>query len=99
MRTCVERLIALPLIDSITLQNEIRFLETTLESLRDASVISSDAFLDGGAIQGGLSTLSNMVDLGIDRSEAQDHLRGLLVRGIKLDEAHPGLDEAVESSR
>jgi hypothetical protein len=40
-----------------------------------------------------------MVDLGIDRSEAQDHLRGLLVRGIKLDEAHPGLDGAIESAR
>jgi hypothetical protein len=99
MRTCVERLIALPLIDSITLQNEICFLETTLESLRDGGVISNDAFLDGGAIQGGLSALSNMVDLGIDRSEAQDHLRGLLVRGIKLDEAHPGLDGAIESAR
>ena len=99
MRTCVERLIALPLIDSVTLRGEINFIESTLENLRSEGTISNDASLDGGAIQGGLSTLSNMVDLGISRMEAQEHLRDLLVRGMKLDEAHPGLDGAVESSR
>lgn len=99
MRTCVERLIALPLIDSVTLRNEINFIEHTLDQLRSDGAISNDAFLDAGAIQGGLNTLSNLVDLGISRKEAQGHLRDLLVRGIKLDEAHPDLDGAIESSR
>ncbi|MDP6906454.1 MAG: hypothetical protein QF440_03450 [Candidatus Thalassarchaeaceae archaeon] len=99
MRTCIERLIALPHVNSITLREEILFIESTLESLRIEGVISNDAYLDAGAIQGGLSMLANLIDHGITRQESQEHLRGILARGDKLSIVYPDLDSTVEKRR
>ncbi len=54
MRTCVERLISTQKIDASIVREEIQFLESTLETLRINQQISNDAYLDAGAIQGGL---------------------------------------------
>jgi hypothetical protein len=99
MRTIIETLIALPHVDSTTLNNEVVFVESCLETLRCDSVISNDAFLAAGAVQGGLSMIRNMIDAGISRDEVQGHLRDLLMRAIKLDEAHPEIDGAINSRR
>ncbi len=99
MRTVIESLIALPHVDSITLHNEINFIESSLESLRIDAAITNDAYLAAGAVQGGMSMIRNMVDAGISREEVQNHLRDLLMRAIKVDEAHPELDGAINSRR
>lgn len=99
MRTCVERLIALPLLNVIALRSEIGFLEGALDTLRHNGTISNDAYLDAGAVQGGLAMLANLLDLGVPRKEQQDHLRQLLARASKIGEAHPELDQALESMR
>ena len=58
-----------------------------------------DAYLAAGAVQGGLAMLGDMIDIGITRSEVQDQLRQLLERADRVDESHPGLDEAIEERR
>jgi hypothetical protein len=99
MRTVIESLIALPHVDSITLHNEIVFIESSLETLRSDDAITNDAYLAAGAVQGGISMIRNMLDAGISRDEVQTHLRDLLIRAIKLDEEHPELDGAINSRR
>lgn len=99
MRTCVERLISNQNIDASIVRDEIQFLQSTLESLRLDLKISNDAYLDAGAIQGGLSMLSNLIEHGISSDEIQQHLRDILARGVKLDLVHPDLDGAIELCR
>ncbi len=99
MRTCVERLISTQKIDASIVREEIQFLESTLETLRINQQISNDAYLDAGAIQGGLSMLANLIDYGINADEIQQHLRDILTRGSKLEQIHPDLDAMIESCR
>ncbi|MEE3083191.1 MAG: hypothetical protein VX320_03760 [Candidatus Thermoplasmatota archaeon] len=99
MRTCVERLISTQNIDASIVRDEIQFLESTLETLRINQQISNDAYLDAGAIQGGLSMLANLIQHGIESDEVQQHLRDILSRGSKLEQIHPDLDAMIESCR
>ncbi len=99
MRTCVERLISTQKIDASIVREEIQFLESTLETLRINQQISNDAYLDAGAIQGGLSMLANLIDYGINADEILHHLRDILTRGSKLEQIHPDLDAMIESCR
>jgi pantothenate synthetase len=99
MRTCVERLISTQNVDASIVRVEIQFLESTLESLRINQQISNDAYLDAGAIQGGLSMLANLIEHGIENDEIQQHFREILTRGAKLEQMHPDLDAMIESCR
>jgi len=86
-------------IDAEMMKNEALHLQETLENLRINGVISNDAYLDAGSIEGGLSMLANLIELGIPHEEVEEHLRQLLVRAGRIDEAHPTLGTAVADSR
>jgi len=79
-------------------QTEIEFLLDSLEVLRATNVISNDAFLEAGSIQGGLSVILNMLTQGID-DEANAHLFRLKERAKALNLSYPGLDTKIESRR
>ncbi len=99
MRTCIDRLIALPRIDSPSVRNESEFILGRLEQCRQEGSISNDAFLDAGVIQGGLDMIANHIDMGVPQSEIQELLRGQLSRAERLNQKHPNLDKAVEAGR
>ncbi|PXY70831.1 MAG: hypothetical protein CXX83_00265 [Methanobacteriota archaeon] len=99
MQTCIVHLLGQPHIDAPTVRSEVDFLEQSLTQLRHDGSISNDAYLDAGAIEGGLAMLANLLDLGIPTSEVQEHLRQLHERAGRIHEAHPTLDGAVEARR
>ena len=99
MRTCIDRLIAQPRLGGQIVRNESEFIANRLDILRHEGTISNDAYLDSGAIQGALEYLANLVDIGVSQSELQDLLRDQLARATRLEEAHPGLDAAIEMGR
>ena len=99
MRSSIDRLTGLAHLDSNSLSEEIAFLENSLDQLLHTRGISNDAYLAAGAVQGGLAMLGDVIDIGISRSEVQEQLRQLLERAGRVDESHPGLDEAIEERR
>lgn len=84
-------------IDAI--QKEIDYLLDTLEVLRATNEISNDAFLEAGAIQGGLMLILNLLSQGISDDEANSQLQRLKQRAKSLNDSYPGLDNKVESLR
>ena len=80
-------------------QQEVEFLQKTLENLRFNGTISNDSYLHAGAVEGGLSMLANLIELGISSDEVGDHLRQLHERAGRIDEAHPALGPSVAASR
>ncbi len=99
MHNYINNLIGQENITSETIKNEALFLQETLENLRNNGAISNDAYLDAGSIEGGLSVIANMIELGIPSDEVQELLRQLLARAGRIDEAHPTLGPAVAASR
>lgn len=99
MRSSIDRLTGLAHLDSNSVSREIAFLENALDQLLHSRSISNDAYLAAGAVQGGLALLGDMIDIGITRGEVQDQLRQLLERADRVDESHPGLDDAIEERR
>ena len=88
--------------DNLTLemvQEEVEFLQKTLENLRINGTISNDSYLDAGAVEGGLSMLANLIELGVSSDEVSEHLRQLHERAGRIDEAHPTLGPSVAASR
>ena len=69
MRTCVDNLIALPHLDGPRIRLEAEYLSKRLEVLRQKRLISNNAFLDAGAIQGAFSMIGNLVEMGIPQRE------------------------------
>jgi hypothetical protein len=80
-------------------RQEVEFLQATLENLRLNGTISNDSYLNAGAVEGGLSMLANLIELGIPTSEIKDHLDQLHERAGRIDEAHPNLGPSVAASR
>ena len=99
METCLNRLLALPHLDSVTVQSELTLLSKRLEATKHDSTISIDAFLAAGVVEGGLGMVSNLLDLGVPQAEARDHVNQLLSRAKRIEAAHPGLDAAIEAGR
>jgi len=99
MRTCIDRLIAQPRLGGNLVRQESEFIANRLDILRHEGTISNDAYLDSGAIQGALEYLANLVDIGVSQAELQELLRDQLARASRLEEAHPGLDAAIEMGR
>ena len=99
MRTCLDRLIAQPRMTGPAVRDESEYAASRLEQCRLDGIISNDAFLDAGVIQGALEMIANHIDVGVPQKEAQDLIRQQIGRAEKLEEKHPGLDNAVESGR
>lgn len=66
-------------------------LSESLSDLRSSGQISNDAYLDAGVIQGGLTTLSNLIDQGCDISEIQLHFSNLMNKAASICQTHTDL--------
>ena len=92
-------MLALPHIDAPRLKGEVHYLSGRLEQLRVQRTISNEAYVDAGAVQGAIQLVANMIDMGVNQAEIQDHLRSTLQRANRIETKHPGLNWAVESGR
>mgnify|MGYP003685935433 FL=1 len=99
MRTCVDNLIALPHIDGPRIRNEVEFLASRLEVLRQKRQISNEAYLDAGAIQGAFDMIGNLVEMGVPQHEIFSQIKQQLNRACNLELKHPGLNQAIETGR
>ena len=99
MRTCLDRLLALPHVTAPLIRTEANYIANRLESCRFDGTISNDAFLDAGAIQGSLEMIANHIDMGIPKPEIHDLLNQQIERASKLEIKHPGLNQAIELGR
>ena len=96
MRTSLDRLNHHGDMTHKTISNEVEFLSTTLETLRDSGEISNDAYLEAGSIQGGLSIISNLIAQGEELRVQLQHLRD---RAERIHSNHPELDGKIEAVR
>ena len=88
-------------IESVTadeIRSRIESLVNTLDVLRQDGVITNDAYLDAGAVHGGLMMLSNLIEVGIDRKEVKSHMEDLILRARRVEEVHPGLMASVDAT-
>jgi len=99
MQTLIRRFENLETIDLEVLEEEIIFLAKNLEILRITDKISNDAFLDAGMIQGGLTTISNLLSQGLKTQDVKGQLRRLKDKAIVLGDSYPELDQLIESMR
>jgi len=99
MRTCVDHLIAQAHLDATRVREEANYLSNRLEQAKSEGLISNEAFLDAGAIEGALEMIANHLDMGVSQSEIQDLLRDQLKRAKRIEEKHPGLDIVLENCR
>lgn len=90
---------ALPHIAGPRIRRESEYLAQQLEMLRINGTITNEAFLDAGAVQGAFELIATLVEMGVTQKEIQQELRNTLIRAKRLEEKHPGLDNAVESGR
>ena len=99
MQTLIRRFENLETIDLEVLEEEIIFLAKNLEILRITDKISNDAFLDSGMIQGGLTTISNLLSQGLKTQDVKGQLKRLKDKAIVLGDSYPELDRLIESMR
>ena len=99
METLIRRFENLETIDLEVLEDEIIFLAKNLEILRITDKISNDAFLDAGMIQGGLTTISNLLSQGLKTQDVKGQLKRLKDKAIVLGDSYPELDQLIESMR
>ncbi|MGB1435527.1 MAG: hypothetical protein ACPG68_01465 [Candidatus Thalassarchaeaceae archaeon] len=99
MQTLIRRFENLETIDIEVLEEEIIFLAKNLEILRITDKISNDAFLDAGMIQGGLTTISNLLSQGLKTQDVKGQLKRLKDKAIVLGDSYPELDQLIESMR
>lgn len=99
METLIRRFENLETIDLEVLEEEIIFLAKNLEILRITDKISNDAFLDAGMIQGGLTTISNLLSQGLKTQDVKGQLKRLKDKAIVLGDSYPELDQLIESMR
>ena len=80
------------------IRSKIESLVDALDILRQDGAITNDAYLDAGAIHGGLMMLSNLIEVGIDRTEVKSHMEDLISRAQRVEEVHPGLMASVDAA-
>ena len=80
------------------IRSRIESLVDALDLLRQDGAITNDAYLDDGAIHGGLMMLSNLIEVGIDRTEVKSHMEDLISRAQRVEEVHPGLMASVDAA-
>ena len=78
---------------------EVEFLSEVLGNLRDAGHITNDAYLDAGAIQGGLSLVASLLDQGAPKDEIDAQLSQLSQRATRICSTHPEIEGQIESYR
>lgn len=66
-------------------------LSDSLSNLRASGQISNEAYLEAGIIQGGLTTLSNLIKQGVGQSEIELHVSNLLTKAENICEIHTDL--------
>ena len=99
MRTCIDRLISRAHVDSKSIRDEMDFVTGSLEQVRADGTISNEAFLDAGNIHGALAMIAEHIDLGISQKEIYELLHQQIYRADRVEEKHPGLNDALESLR
>ena len=99
MRTCIDHLLALPHIDGPRIKTESQFIANRLDELRVKRIISNEAFLDAGVIQGAIEMIANLVEVGVSQLEVHQNLQSQLERAMRLESKHPGLNLAIEQRR
>ena len=70
-------------------------LSLELASLRNSGLISNDAFLEAGVIQGGISVLANMLGTSIDYSEIMLHFTQIRDRAATISTNYPELSDVL----
>ena len=99
MRPCIDHLLALPHIDGPRIKTESQFIANRLDELRVKRIISNEAFLDAGVIQGAIEMIANLVEVGVSQLEVHQNLQSQLERAMRLESKHPGLNLAIEQGR
>ena len=99
MRSCIDRLMEIPHLTATIVREEAEFITNRLETCRIEGLISNDAFLDAGVIQGALEMIANHLDMGVGSGEIRELFEQQLSRAKRLEEKHSGLDSAVEIER
>ena len=99
MRTCIDHLLVLPHIDGPRIKTESQFIANRLDELRVKRIISNEAFLDAGVIQGAIEMIANLVEVGVSQLEVHQNLQSQLERAMRLESKHPGLNLAIEQGR
>ena len=84
---------------SVEVSNEVEFLSEALGNLRDAGQITNDAYLDAGAIQGGLSLVAGLLNQGVPADEIDDQITQLSERATRICATYPDIDNQIESFR
>lgn len=70
-------------------------LSLELASLRNSGLISNDAFLEAGVIQGGISVLANMLGTSIDYSEIMLLFTQIRDRAATISTNYPELTDVL----
>ena len=86
-------------LNSLTVEtaNEIaEELSLELALLRNSGLISNDAFLEAGVIQGGISILANMVATDVNHSEIMVHFTQIRDRAATICTNYPELTSTLE---
>ena len=70
-------------------------LSLELASLRNSGLISNDAFLEAGVVQGGISVLANMLGTSIGHSEIMVHFAQIRDRAATISTNFPELSDVL----
>lgn len=92
-------LAALPHIDGPSVREQAQFISYRLDFCLNKNLVSNDAYLDSGVIQGALNMIANQTDMGISQDEIRSLISQQIYRAEKLESKYPGLDRIIEQGR
>ena len=92
-------LAALPHIDGPSVREQAQFISSRLDVCLNNNLVSNDAYLDSGVIQGALDMIANHTDMGISQDEIRSLISQQIYRAEKLESKYPGLDRIIEQGR
>ena len=92
-------LAALPHIDGPSVREQAQFISSRLDICLNKNLVSNDAYLDSGVIQGALNMIANHTDMGISQDEIRSLISQQIYRAGKLESKYPGLDRIIEQGR
>ena len=92
-------LAALPHIDGTSVREQAQFISSRLDVCLNKNLVSNDAYLDSGVIQGALDMIANHTDMGISQDEIRSLISQQIYRAEKLESKYPGLDRIIEQGR
>ena len=88
-------LAALPHIDGPSVREQAQFISSRLDVCLNKNLVSNDAYLDSGVIQGALDMIANHTDMGISQAEIRSLISQQIHRAEKLESKYPGLDRII----